>query len=243
MRNFILFRFRWLEIVYIISVGNFVINEMKRDNKPSRRDKSLKKAKFSSVIEKTPEKSIKLSKQQKRDLKRNAKLQQSNIPRASSINISYKNNPTIPLISAYKRETIYPTRHTINIPKINSFFTPKDKLVYNNLLQTAYQGFNVLDNSQFELNFHSSFSSCFKELDKMNIFQHDITQPAGLNTKLAKTLVSRCLVGDAGITYKYLGIRMFSIPWNPGGTNHNIHTICLICIILKYYNNLYLSFF
>ena len=215
---------------------------MKRDNKHSRKDKSSKKAKFSSVIEKSPEKSIKLSKQQKRDLKRNAKFKQSTIPKASSINISHKNNPTLPLISAYKRETIYPTRHTINIPKINSFFTPKDKLVYNNLLQTCYQWFNVLDHSHFELNFHSSFSSCFKELDKMNIFQHDITQPAGLNTKLAKTLVSRCLVGDAGITYKYLGIRMFSIPWNPGGIIHNIHTICLLFIILNYYNYLYLSF-
>jgi hypothetical protein len=57
----------------------------------------------------------------------------------------------------------------------------------------------------------------------------------GLNTKLAKTMVTRsvtvscyivcspsvlklirCLVGITGITYKYLGIRMFSYPWDAG---------------------------
>ena len=36
----------------------------------------------------------------------------------------------------------------------------------------------------------------------------------GLNTKLSKTYVSRCLVGIAGITYKYQGLRMFALPWD-----------------------------
>ena len=62
-----------------------------------------------------------------------------------------------------------------------------------------------------------------------------VFQPAGLKTKIAKTFVTRyenlfqiarrrfvdppslstrCLVGEAGITYKYLGLRMFAHPWD-----------------------------
>jgi len=44
----------------------------------------------------------------------------------------------------------------------------------------------------------------------------DVTQPLGLGTKLAPTFVRRTLVGENGITYKYLGLRMFSHPWQPG---------------------------
>jgi len=66
-------------------------------------------------------------------------------------------------------------------------------------------------------------------LESSGAFQFDITQPAGLGTKLAKTLVTRCLVGDAGVTYKYLGLRMFSIPWNEGGMQMHL----VIIIILK----------
>jgi hypothetical protein len=43
----------------------------------------------------------------------------------------------------------------------------------------------------------------------------DVTQPLGLSTKLAPTYVRRTLAGENGITYKYLGLRMFSHPWQP----------------------------
>ena len=35
----------------------------------------------------------------------------------------------------------------------------------------------------------------------------------GPGTSLARTKVTRCLVGTPGITYKYLGLRMFVAPW------------------------------
>ena len=35
----------------------------------------------------------------------------------------------------------------------------------------------------------------------------------GPGTSLARTKVTRCLVGTPGITYKYLGLRMFAAPW------------------------------
>ena len=35
----------------------------------------------------------------------------------------------------------------------------------------------------------------------------------GPGTPLARTRVTRCLIGKRGITYKYLGLRMFAFPW------------------------------
>mmetsp|Transcript_17755 Transcript_17755/g.26492 ORF Transcript_17755/g.26492 Transcript_17755/m.26492 type:complete len:166 (+) Transcript_17755:990-1487(+) len=51
-------------------------------------------------------------------------------------------------------------------------------------------------------------------MDKARIFSTDVTQPRGLGTKCAKTYVTRCLLGDEGTTYKYLGLRMFAHPWS-----------------------------
>ena len=92
-------------------------------------------------------------------------------------------------------------------------------------METSYLGFVKCSPSSFDQFFHDSFHRSFAGLDENQYFQYDITQPAGLGTKLATTLVSRCLVGEAGTTYKYLGIRMFSYPWNVdavGSTNHTI---------------------
>ena len=45
------------------------------------------------------------------------------------------------------------------------------------------------------------------------VFQYDVTQPMGPSTPLAVTKVTRTCIGDPGITYKYLGLRMFAHPW------------------------------
>ena len=50
-------------------------------------------------------------------------------------------------------------------------------------------------------------------LEAHGFYRFDITQPHGLNSRCATTFVTRCLVGEPGITYKYLGLRMFSHPW------------------------------
>ena len=50
-----------------------------------------------------------------------------------------------------------------------------------------------------------------------HLYQTDVTQPFGLGTKCAKTFVTRCLLGDKGTTYKYLGLRMFSTDWGAVG--------------------------
>lgn len=38
-------------------------------------------------------------------------------------------------------------------------------------------------------------------MEARGMFLFDLTQPAGLNTKVVRTFVTRCLVGEPGITY------------------------------------------
>ena len=61
--------------------------------------------------------------------------------------------------------------------------------------------------------FHRDFRCCLHGLYEQGIFQFDHIQPSGPSTPLASTRVTRCLVGQPGITYKYLGLRMFAHPW------------------------------
>ena len=90
-------------------------------------------------------------------------------------------------------------------------------------METAYEGF-VVDPviPGYEVT-SSSSSSSLKQLSPIEktlhesmkeYFRTDVTQPFGLGTKCAKTYVTRCLVGDFGTSYKYLGLRMFAIPWS-----------------------------
>ena len=64
--------------------------------------------------------------------------------------------------------------------------------------------------------------AAFRTLDQEGLFRTDITQPAGLGGKCVKTMVTRCLLGDPGTTYKYLGLRMFAHPWCEGKNEEEI---------------------
>ena len=61
---------------------------------------------------------------------------------------------------------------------------------------------------------HEQIEEALLIMDKHGLFRTDVTQPFGLGTKCAKTYVTRCLLGEEGTTYKYLGLRMFAHPWN-----------------------------
>jgi len=84
-------------------------------------------------------------------------------------------------------------------------------------LRTSYEGF-AYDNANEERIFaHEEIKKSLLAMDSAGMFRTDVTQPFGLGTKCAKTYVTRCLLGEEGTTYKYLGLRMFSHPWNGGG--------------------------
>jgi mRNA N6-methyladenine demethylase len=101
---------------------------------------------------------------------------------------------------------------------------PRDRFIvhgdvgFDEAMKKCYGKCVVDTQEKFPDTFHNSFMTALDNLEKEGAYQFDLTQPAGLGTKVAKTFVTRCLVGEAGTTYKYLGLRMFSIPWNAGET-------------------------
>jgi hypothetical protein len=127
--------------------------------------------------------------------------------------------------SVYKRETIYPLPTPWYTGPRNRFLTPNDA-DYERILASSYSGYALEAKECFQQDFHSKFLNSLQSLDEKGIFQFDITQPAGLGTKIAKTFVTRCLVGDAGTTYKYLGLRMFSLPWDEIDAGSEIQAEC-----------------
>lgn len=93
---------------------------------------------------------------------------------------------------------------------------------FQKAIDTAYEGF-VVDreesiNGQDESSLfeHNHIQQSLSKMDSCGLFRTDVTQPFGLGTKCAKTYVTRCLLGDEGTTYKYLGLRMFAHPWDAG---------------------------
>lgn len=125
-------------------------------------------------------------------------------------------------MSVYKRPTVYPPQLQHYGGPRDRFCTPEDK-EFKEVLSECYKNFYIEEESKFSSKFHSDFQKALEGLE--DVYQFDLTQPGGLDTKVAKTYVSRCLVGDCGTTYKYLGLRMFSIPWTEGEVGASEHSI------------------
>ena len=120
---------------------------------------------------------------------------------------------------------MYPDAYTLPFPK-NRFVIPSDEH-FDRILSTCYSGLIVSPPAAFSTNFHEKFHNACKALDVNGMYQFDLTQPTGLGTKVVKTFVSRCLVGCPGITYKYLGLRMFAFPWTPGEVGATEETVAI----------------
>ena len=143
-----------------------------------------------------------------------------------------------------KESTSYPLPY----PESSSKLVPKGAFLrfeepykesFQAAIDTAYLGFEIdLPTGHHDKNQDDSFSSskligerhenhlfnhdniekALLIMDKNGLFRTDVTQPFGLGTRCAKTYVTRCLLGEEGTTYKYLGLRMFAHPWK--NSNH-----------------------
>ena len=152
-------------------------------------------------------------KQAKRDKKRAEKAQQSTSSSTSSSSSSSSSSFCREAGSSlYKRSMVLPL--SCPFPNLENRFYYQTDRELPRLLTTSYSGFNVDPPSVYPDTYHDEFLRAFTDFDDRGIFQFDYTQPAGLGTKIAKTFVTRCLVGEPGITYKYLGLRMFAYPWD-----------------------------
>ncbi|KAJ1427805.1 FTO catalytic domain-containing protein [Ochromonadaceae sp. CCMP2298] len=161
----------------------------------------------------------KLSKQDRRNRNRALRADTATGGAGAGKDTRTRTQPTAPAApaqaggSVYKRETHYPPTNEDCAGPWDRFLRPGEE-GYQSALDRSYDGVVVDPPEKFPDSFHKRFETALRGLDMMGFYQFDMTQPGGLNTHVAKTFVTRCLLGDAGITYKYLGIRMFSIPWD-----------------------------
>lgn len=147
---------------------------------------------------------------------------------------------TAPNISRRVGSKPNPTLFPPAFPHDEGLTVPKDDFLkcvhpyeqsFKRAIDTAYEGF-VVDQDEVEgtnttstehgngvkakspIFDHEAIQRALTKMDEAGIFLTDVTQPRGLGTKCAKTYVTRCLLGDEGTTYKYLGLRMFAHPWS-----------------------------
>ena len=81
------------------------------------------------------------------------------------------------------------------------FVTPVDA-EYDAVLRTSYEGFASDALAALPRDVRDGFDRAFAGLEAGGVFQYDVTQPMGPRTRCARTFVTRCLVGEPGITYK-----------------------------------------
>ena len=151
------------------------------------------------------------------------KLLSTKVPSSPSLVVPPTRNKAPPPSSSSRSVLLPPP-----FPTNEKFpFPPKDflknvdpyKESFQKAIDTAYEGFAVDEEqsaqgkSESSLFDHDSIQQSLIKMEECGIFRTDVTQPFGLGTKCAKTYVTRCLLGDEGTTYKYLGLRMFAHPW------------------------------
>jgi hypothetical protein len=136
--------------------------------------------------------------------------------------------PPVAMPSAYKRPNDHPTPYYSSPEtaiKLPNFLDPSSAN-YADVMSKCYTGFKIEQMSEYLPEFSEQFDASLRGLESNTRFlKYDVTQPGGLNTKIARTYVTRCVVGEAGITYKYLGLRIFGYPWTEGETGATAETI------------------
>ncbi|CAM9769868.1 unnamed protein product [Ectocarpus sp. 6 AP-2014] len=94
-----------------------------------------------------------------------------------------------------------------------SWLSPGDPL-FTPALDRSYRGVRHEPTGSLPQAVHRGFRQSFDSLHEAGLFLYDTVQAGG--KRLSRTFVTRTLVGDAGITYKYLGLRLFAHPWGLG---------------------------
>ena len=119
-----------------------------------------------------------------------------------------------------RKHTANTQRHETLPPPFDGYTGSKRFLVptdpqFNALMQRTYEGFVHEPPTWAADEAHARYLDAQRVMEARQLFQYDVTQPMGLGTNCSKTFVTRTLVGEPGITYKYLGLREFAHPWNP----------------------------
>jgi alpha-ketoglutarate-dependent dioxygenase FTO len=107
---------------------------------------------------------------------------------------------------------VAPENHHQHHPLIKSFLTSSDGSIYHDVLKQHYQGFVRIPAAEIPTRFHTNSKRVLEKLRDSHYYQYDMVMAGGKH--LSRTFVKRTLVGDPGITYKYLGLRLFAHAWS-----------------------------
>lgn len=94
--------------------------------------------------------------------------------------------------SVYKRVPTLPK--LLSNPLSTDYFVLEDHPRFKELVEGPYSGFQIEQPGTYPSELGDSYKRALIELDNLGYYQYDMTQPAGLGTKIARTFVSRCLV-------------------------------------------------
>jgi mRNA N6-methyladenine demethylase len=103
-----------------------------------------------------------------------------------------------------------------SLPFGRKFVTSQDT-GFSEHVQEHYQGFVHLPVTEYEArwnqrDFHQNARRALERLRDAGYYQYDIVMAGGKHS--SRTFVKRTLVGEPGITYKYLGVRLFAHAWS-----------------------------
>lgn len=99
---------------------------------------------------------------------------------------------------------------------------------YEELLTGPYAGFVVEEPpimGTVEAEWVQRAEEAFTDLSDLGYFKYDVVQPGRVEDQAA-TFVRRCVVGEPGVTYKYLGLRVFAYPWDGCDLPAGIQEMC-----------------
>ena len=82
---------------------------------------------------------------------------------------------------------------------------------FDEVLSRCYRGF-VHQRRYVVGGDEAQLCASLERLKREGLFHHDVVTNGGI--RLGRTMVRRVLVGEEGITYKYLGLRTFAHPWS-----------------------------
>jgi alpha-ketoglutarate-dependent dioxygenase FTO len=117
------------------------------------------------------------------------------------------------------------------LPPGRKFWTDNDA-GFAAYVKSHYQGFvhfpaheyePRIQQQQQQQTFHEVSRRALEKLRDANYYQYDVVMAGGKHS--SRTFVKRTLVGNPGITYKYLGLRLFAHAWSGPGVSPALRAI------------------
>ena len=91
---------------------------------------------------------------------------------------------------------------------------------YEEVMQRCFKGFVKQPADALPPGLDRRVIQALERLKEARLFHHDVVTNGGI--RLGATVVRRILVGEPGITYKYLGLRTFAHPWRGEGARKEL---------------------